>query len=85
MNIKRPSSLSSKIAISFAAVLVVSGTSVYTVSAEQYASQQFSDEVDDDGNSEIVWRTEGKTFVENNGQQYVLNGEQKRKPNWAIK
>jgi beta-lactamase regulating signal transducer with metallopeptidase domain len=81
MNIKRPTSLSSKIAISFAAMLVISGASIYSVSAAQYASQHFSHEVDDDGNSEIVWTTKGKTFVENNGQQYVLNGANKREPN----
>ncbi|MFT5573626.1 MAG: bla regulator protein BlaR1 [Cryomorphaceae bacterium] len=81
MNIKRPTSLSSKIAISLAAIIVVSGVSIYSVSAAQYASQQFRHEVDDDGNSEIVWRTERQTFVEKNGQQYVLNGKQKREPN----
>lgn len=78
MNIKRPSSIASKVAITLAGMLVISATSIYSVSAEQYATYSFRHHVDDDGNSDIEWKADGVTFIERNGKAWALEGDQRR-------
>ena len=84
MNIKKSTSLSSKISLAIGSLAIVGCTSFYSVSAAQHTgSESFHHEVEDDGSSQITWIADGKTFQDDNGMRFIVEGSDKRAMNKA--
>ncbi len=85
MNIKKPSSFSSKISLAIGGLAIIGCTSLYAMTMSQL-SQKHSQESEreslrisnSNGDSKIEWNIGGKTYVDNNGDWYILADGRKR-------
>ncbi|WP_251359304.1 TonB family protein [Kangiella sp. TOML190] len=85
MNLKKPTSLSSKLSLAIGGLAIIGCTSLYAISMSQY-SQQHSQESqheslsvsNNDGDSTVEWNIGGKTYVDNKGDWYILEEGRKR-------
>lgn len=79
MNIKKSTSLAAKIAITSLAAIIVASTSLYAVSAEQYKDDAYlSSSIEDNGDSEYIWRDGDKRYIEKNGRRFTMQDDTKR-------
>lgn len=84
MNIKTPSSFTNKILIALCGAGIVASASLYTASAADYSDKNLADKkvikiVDDGGETRRIKISQnGKTFVEENGERYVMEYDQQR-------
>ncbi len=72
MNIKKPTSLSSKISLAIGGLAIIGCTSLYAITISQYSKQ------DKDGDHRIEWNIDGKTYVDNNGDWFIYENGEKR-------
>ena len=81
MNIKKPSSLASKSMLLMFGAAIIACTSLYAVSAEKIVKHKKVIKMhkgDGTQKSIIKINKDGKTFVDEDGKRYVVEGEQKR-------
>ncbi|NNC99441.1 MAG: hypothetical protein HKN85_04590 [Gammaproteobacteria bacterium] len=79
MNIKKPSSLSSKISLVVCSLAIIGCTSVYRVSAQpDTQTKSLQHEISDDGDTQIELVMDGKTYGEENGERFIVEDTGKR-------
>ncbi|NVK22367.1 MAG: TonB family protein [Kangiellaceae bacterium] len=78
MNIKKPTSAAGKLSLLLGGLAIISCTSLYAISwtqvAKKSASETLSFTQEDNGDSKIRWDVDNKTYVEENGKRYMLEG-----------
>ena len=82
MNIKKPTSLSSKLSMLLGGVAIIGCTSLYAIGLAEFSEQSnresLSHTTTDNGDEKIRWQVNGKSYVKDNERHYIVDGSQER-------